>query len=273
LYLWQLLEKTNAALDREDEARHCRAHLDRIRPLVHREFFDPARHLYRPEEQAYQVLPLATGVTPAAEQERVVRGLEDLILVRRHGHLDTGMLGTYFLLDHLQAIGRNDLVFTIVNQRTYPGWGYMLDQGATTNWEQWNGYWSQIHSCFTSVGGWFYGGLAGIRPDPAAPGFKRIIIRPAVVGDVQWVQAAFRSIHGTIESNWCREGGRFTLEVTVPVNTTATVCVPAKDPAAVTEGGRAATAAEGVRFLRAEDGCAVFAVASGKYGFVSEMKP
>ncbi len=272
LYLWQLLEKTNAALGRGDEARRCREHIERIGPLVHREFYDAARHVYRPEEQAYQVLPLVAGVTPAAERGRVLRGLEDLILVRRQGHLDTGMLGTYFLLQHLQASGRNDLAFTIVNQRTYPGWGYMLDQGATTNWEQWNGYWSQIHSCFTSVGGWFYGGLAGIRPDPAAPGFKRIIIRPGVVGDVQWVKAAFRSIHGPIECNWRRHDGRFTLEVAIPVNTTATVYVPAKDPVAVTEGGRGRDRVEGVKLLRTEEGCAVFAIGSGNYRFGSVVR-
>ena len=135
----------------------------------------------------------------------------------------------------LPLLGRDDLLFTIATQTTYPGWGYMLEQGATTVWEAWEGCSSQIHSCFTSIAGWFHTGLAGIQPDPTAPGFKRFIIRPAVVGDLTWVKASFRSIHGPIVSNWKRENGRFALEVTIPPNSTATIHVPTTDPHTVTE--------------------------------------
>ena len=82
------------------------------------------------------------------------------------------MLGTDFMMEHLCAIGRNDLVFTMFIQTSYPGWGYMLEQGATTLWEQWNGIWSNIHSCFTSPDNWFYQGLAGIQTDPPRPALK-----------------------------------------------------------------------------------------------------
>ena len=240
VYLWELLEKSASALGRQDEVRRCRAKLDQIRPLIHTEFYDPSKHIYVLDEQSYQCLPLFAGVVPPAEREAVLRKLEDGILRQRGGHLDTGMLGTYFLIQYLPTVQRDDLLFTIVNQKTYPGWGYMLEQGATTMWEQWNGYWSQIHSCFTSIAGWFHNGLAGIQPDPAAPGFKHIIIRPAVVGDLTWVKSSYRSIHGTIVSNWRREKDVFTLDVTIPANTTATVYVPTKNVASVTESGRAA---------------------------------
>ena len=209
VYLWELLEKTASALGREDEVRRCRARLDAIRPAIHREFFDRATHVYVLPEQAYQALPLLTGVTPPSDRDAVFQSLEKEILIDRGGHFDSGMLGTYFLVQYLPAIGRNDLIFAAVNQTTYPGWGYMLQQGATTAWEQWNGYWSQIHSCFTSIGGWLFQGLAGIQPDPAAPGFKKIIIRPAIVGNLTWVKSSYRSVHGTIVSNWKNEGGTF----------------------------------------------------------------
>ena len=187
--------------------------------------------------------------------------------MNRKGHLDTGMLGTYFLLQYLQQIGRNDLLFEVVNQTTYPGWGYMLEQGATTWWEQWNGYWSQIHSCFTSLDGWFYQGLAGIRPDPAAPGFKKIIIKPAIVGDLTWVKAHHDSSYGRIVSAWKRDGEALEMDVTIPPNTTATVYVPAADQAAVTISGKPAAAAPGVAFLRMDAGAAVFAVEPGLHHF------
>jgi alpha-L-rhamnosidase len=148
---------------------------------VHEAFYDPVNERYVLDEQSYYLMPLVTGVVPEALRPRMLEKLEECIRITRKGHLDTGMLGTYFLLQYLQEIGRNDLLFEIVNQTTYPGWGHMLEQGATTWWEQWNGHWSQIHSCFTSLDGWFYQGLAGIRPDPSAPGFKKIIIKPAIL--------------------------------------------------------------------------------------------
>ena len=131
--------------------------------------------------QTYRCFPLYAGVAPDTQRKAVCKALENNIVVQRKGHLDTGMLGTYFLIQYLQQADRNDLIYTIVAQKTYPGWGYMLDRGATTMWEQWNGYYSRIHSCFTSIGGWFNQGIAGIQPDPAAPGFKRVVIKPAIV--------------------------------------------------------------------------------------------
>jgi alpha-L-rhamnosidase len=243
--------------------------LKEIRPLIHKEFYDVANKQYVIDEQAYQLMPLMTGVVPDELKETVMKRLEELIQIKNNGHLDTGMLGTYFLLRYLQETGRNDLVYTIMNQTTYPGWGYMLSQGATTLWEQWNGYFSQIHSCFTCPSGWFYQGLAGIRPDPETPGFKKILIKPAIVGDLTWVKAHHDSPYGRIASNWEREGNQLTMDVTIPANTTATIHVPAKDAAGVTESGDAIDKAEGVKFLRMENNAAVYAVGSGIYRFQS----
>jgi alpha-L-rhamnosidase len=191
--------------------------------------------------------------------------------VKNKGHLDTGMLGTYFLIQYLQEVGRSDLLYTVFNQDTYPSWGYMLSQGATTFWEQWNGYYSQIHSCFTSPGGWLYQGLAGIRADETAPGFKKIIIMPEIVGDLKWVEAHYDSIHGRIVSNWRREGNKLNMDLTIPANTTATVRIPALDAASVTESGKPANLAEGVQCLRMDNHAAVYAIGSGTYRLQSTL--
>jgi alpha-L-rhamnosidase len=271
VYLWQILERSARILGKTKEADECAAKLNKIRPLIHAAFYDPQKQLYVIDEQAYQVMPLMTGIVPAELVGAVQKKLEEIILVKNKGHLDTGMLGTYFLIQYLQETGRNDLLYTIFSQKTYPGWGYMLDQGATTMWEQWNGFYSHIHSCFASPGSWFYQGLAGIRPDPAAPGFKKIIIKPAVVGDITWVKCHHDSIHGRIVSNWKREGDKLTMEVTIPPNTTATVHVPAKAETGVTESGKPAAKAMGVKFLRMENNAAVYAVDSGTYRFGSSL--
>ena len=216
-----------AALGRADEAEHARQRVAAIRPAVHAAFYDAANKRYVIDEQIYYALPLLIGVTPESERPAVMANLVKCIVEKNKGHLDTGMLGTMFLLRFLSDAGRDDLVLAIYQKKDYPGWGYMVEQGATTLWEQWNGYWSQIHSCFTSADNWLYQGLAGIRPDPAQPGFKNVIIQPAVVGDITWVKGttiALRPHRQQLETR----GRQADDGSTIPPNTTATVHVPGR---------------------------------------------
>jgi hypothetical protein len=177
------------------------------------------------------------------------------------------------LLRALADAGRSDVVFDLHSQTDKPGYGYILNTGATSLTEAWNARRgsSQNHFMLGHITEWFYHDLAGIQPDPAGPGFKKIIIDPQPVGDVTWAKAAYDSLHGRIESDWRREGDQFTLSVEIPVNTTATIHVPARSAAAVMEGDSAASESEGVSFLRQEDGRAVFGVGSGRYEFRSRL--
>jgi alpha-L-rhamnosidase len=271
IYLWELLEQSAHALGKADEAEQHAAAIARIRPRIHEEYYNAEKTQYGPDEQAYQVMPLMTGVTPDSLVPSVQQRLEYLILTKNKGHLDTGMLGTHFMMKYLMEAGRNDLIYTMYNQETYPGWGYMLSQGATTFWEEWTGYWSQIHSCFAGPGSWFYQGLAGIRPDPASPGFKNILLKPAIVGSLTWVNSHHDSIYGRIVSDWKLENGLFIWDINIPVNSTATVYLPAKDTKNISESGQPLQTAAGIRFLKMEDGRAVLNVDSGCYSFVSRI--
>jgi alpha-L-rhamnosidase len=163
--------------------------------------------------------------------------------------------------------GRDDLAWLMLTQEDYPGWLHMINEGATSVWEAWNGDASRNHPTFGCVDFWFYQGLAGIQPDPTAPGFKRIIIRPAIVGDLTWAKARYDSLHGPILSHWQREGNRLTLNLTIPPNTTATVHLPGSQPDAVTESGQPAGKAVGVKFLHATDRAVLYEVGSGNYVF------
>jgi alpha-L-rhamnosidase len=267
--LWDILRRSAEVLGEKETARECQAALEKMRPAIHKAFYDPARHCYVLEDQSYLAIALLTEIPPPSERKAVMRALEHDILVRRQGHLDSGMLGTYFMLNYLMQAGRNDLIFTMMNQKTYPGWGYMLDQGATTFWEQWNGYWSNLHSCFTSAGMWMSQGVAGIHPDPEAPGFKRFEIRPATVGDLTWARASLNSIRGRIAVDWKMEEGKFKLNVTVPVGATAKVWVPVRQTEAIGENGKppVTVSDSGARFNRMESGAAVYEVPSGQYSF------
>lgn len=270
VYLWELLEKTAGALGRDDEVARAQAKLKEIRPLIHKEFFDPEKLTYAIEGQTYRAFPLFAGIVPKDRENDVFHALETGLIEKRKGRLDTGMLGTYFLIQYLQKVGRNDLIYSITATEDYPGWGYMLARGATTMWEQWNGHWSRIHSCFTSIGGWFNQAVAGIEPDAAAPGFKRFVIKPSLVGNLTWAKAHFDSLYGRIESSWRLEQGTLQLDVVIPANTTARVCIPAKCAAAVTESGRPVSSVQELKFLGMENGRVVFAVQAGDYHFTTE---
>ena len=124
------------------------------------------------------------------------------------------------------------------------------------------------HYSLGSCGEYLFGGIGGIRP--ASPGFKTIRIDPVVCEGLSWANTRFDSIQGRIATSWKQEGKHFALEVTVPANTTATVYIPAQDTASITESGKPAAQAEGVKFLRQETGKAVFEVGSGTYKFTSE---
>ena len=262
---------TNIAniLGKTEDAEKYRKRLEEIRPLVHKAYFNGEKNMYVIDEQAYYLMPLLTGVTPKNLRPAVLENLERNILEKNKGHLDTGMMGTYFMMEYLREIGRNDLVYTMFNQTTYPGWGHMLEKGATTMWEQWNGYWSRIHSCFTSPDNWFYQGLAGIQADPEAPGFKHFIIKPAFVRDLTWVKAHHDSPYGRIVSNWKREDDRVTMEVTIPANSSATVYVPARAAGNITVNGEILSKADHATFLRVEKKRAVLSVDAGTYRIVS----
>ena len=118
-----------------------------------------------------------------------------------------------------------------------------------------------------SVGHWFYAGLAGIRPDPSAPGFKRIMIKPAVVSGLEWVECSYQSPFGKIISNWRKQAGKLVMDVTIPPNTTARVFIPTKDIGSITESGKSVEKSTTVKFLRMEDKTAICEISSGHYVF------
>jgi alpha-L-rhamnosidase len=204
---------------------------------------------------------------------RVLKNLSQDV-ERNGGHLSTGNLCTKFLLETLAAGGRGDLAYRVATQRTYPSWGFMLENGATTLWERWEeltggGMNSHNHPMMGSVSSWFFKYLGGIQVDPSGPGFARFLVRPFVPEDLGWAEASYHSLQGPIRSAWRKEGTRLTMEISVPVNSTATVYVPADANRRVREGDQPADKAEGVKYLRNEAGSRVFEVGSGDYEFTS----
>ena len=229
VYQLKLASKIASALGKESDASTYGARAAAVSKAIHQRFYNAGDHSYLNGDSVLEAFPLLTGVVPPELRKDVMENLENTIRVRNEGHLDTGMHGTYFLMKYLTETDRSDLVYLMTNRKDYPGWGYMLANGATTSWEGWTGQ-SHIHDTLISIGAWFTEGLAGIRSDGKSPGFQHFIVKPSVVGDLTFVKAKYRSIHGDIVSDWRIENGTFKLSVTVPPGTTATVFVPGEGP-------------------------------------------
>ena len=279
IYLWQTYAAIAGVLSQDEAIREAEGHIGTLRKALHETYYVEEQGYYLLPEQTYQVMPLAVGAVPEPLRRQVHDRLIRMILDDNGGHIGTGITGTTFLIDYLIRTECHDVLATIYNQETYPGWGYMLASGATTIWEQWNGFWSQIHSCFAGPAEWFYAGLAGIRADPDAPGFKNVIIKPAIVGapssvgssgaaGLTWVMAHHESSYGRIESHWKREGDAINVAVKIPPNSTATVFLPAKHAADVTVDGSSIQKAEYVTFREMKNDRVVVDLGSGSYEFL-----
>lgn len=266
-YLLQIMMKVGAILNKTEDVKSFGQELEIARKAVHEKWYNPEDSTYANGEQPYLIFPLKTGITPDNLKDEVFEKFVHTMMVEDKGHLNTGMIGTQITFDYLLENNRNDLIDIMVNKKTYPGWGYMIEKGATTCWEQWNGYYSQIHSCFPYIGGWFYRGLAGIQWDTESPGFKNIILRPSLVKSVDWVNCSYQSSYGEIVSNWKNDKKQFRWEVSIPPNSIATVYIPGED---IKEGGLPIESVSEISFIKNDDGTNVYKVKSGDYVFESK---
>ena len=272
----QLMKGYAALLGKSEDAEHFSALAEQLKAAFNEKFLNRDLGQYDNGTETSCVLPLAFGLVPDAMRERIFNHLVDKIK-DGHDHIGTGLVGGQYLMRVLTDNGRPDLACAIATQKTYPSWGYMIEHGATTIWELWNGNTADpemnSRNHVMLVGDlviWLYEDLAGIKSDPAAPGFKHIIMKPHPVGDLTFVKATHRSPYGLIASDWQRRGANFDWQITVPPNTTATVYVPAKSLDRVYEKGMFASNIRDVKFLGMKGGYAVFDVGSGKYHFAGD---
>lgn len=266
-----ILAQTAELLDKPDEAKAFTAQAKEIRAAFNQTFFNTTNGSYATGSQCANAVPLVMNLCEPTNRATVLDAI--VTDVRQRGNAITaGDVGYHYLLRALAQGGRSDVIFNLNNQSEKPGYGYQLKMGATSLTEAWdaNRSSSQNHFMLGQIVEWFYADLAGISPDPAGPGFKRIIIRPTPVGDIGWVKAAYDSPHGRIVCEWEKNAVKFALHLEIPANTTATVYLPAHIGDGVTESGKDASEAQCVHLLRQDIDQAVYEIGSGTYEFVSE---
>jgi alpha-L-rhamnosidase len=266
----QIVALTAGLMGNDAEARKYTDLAASIKQAFNGKFYHTDTGLYGNGSQTALSCALYQGLVEPANKARVLNNLVAAV-DKANGHIDTGILGAKYLLNALLENGRADVAYRIVSQKDLPSWGWWLEQGATTLWENWNGAESRNHIMFGDISAWFYKALAGINPDPAMPAFKHFIIKPNIVGGLTSAQASYDSVRGRIASDWKAKDGHFDLTVTIPANTTATVYVPMANAAPIKEEGKPAADAAGVRFLRVEDGRSLFEVGSGTYHFTAPL--
>jgi len=259
-----------------EDARRYRELVKKIRAALAKDHVKPDGTVTGDEQSGYAML-LGMDHLDGPLQELAHGKLRDAIEAY-DSHLATGSITTIFLLEYLARSGRQDLAYQLVMQPSCPSYGHMIDSGATSMWERFDGWHPKLgfnpapmnafsHLGMNSVYQWIIAHIAGIQPDPSGPGYQRFLVAPRAETGPEWVKAEYQSVRGLVEVNWKRLPDELELNLTVPPNTTAEVRVPTSIPAAVTESGRPAGKSPGVTLLRKEEDAAVFEVGSGQYVF------
>jgi hypothetical protein len=275
-YELKLMEKFAKLLGKEEDAASYSKVAAEMKTAFNEKFLNKRDIRYSNNSHTVNILALAFDLVPAEYKDRIVDNLLQKILGESKGHVGNGIIGGQWLMRTLTNNGHADVAYLLASQSTYPSWGYMVEQGATTIWELWNG----DHGDPAMNSGnhvmllgdliiWFYEDLAGIKTDPNTPAFKHIVMKPHVLGDLKFVNASYKSIYGKIKSNWNLDDNKFSWDISIPANTTATIYVPTLEKEEVLEGNQLASKSDHIKFVRWEDNYAVFEIGSGDYSFSS----
>ena len=208
------MEKVAEILNKPDDALQYRKKGDRLNKLIHQEFFDSIDNSYATGTQIDLTYPLLAGVVPEDLSDLVKKSLIEEI-ENNHGHFATGLVGIPVFTEWAVKNHEAELMYSMLKKKEYPGYLYMIENGATTTWEHWNGHRSRIHNCFNGIGSWFYQAVGGIRPIDA--GYKKVLIQPQIPDGITWAKTSKETPYGTLIVNWEAKRESIRLELIIPV--------------------------------------------------------
>jgi alpha-L-rhamnosidase len=272
-YSSYLLSEIAGILGKKSDAVHYAEISKRVKDAWQKEFISNNGKL-KPDRQATYVRALAFNLLPEELQSKAAQRLVELIEQNDY-HLSTGFLSTTLINHVLTRFGYVDVAYKLLLQKTRPSWLYPVIKGATTIWEMWDiikedgtiimG--SMNHYSPGSVGSWLYQVVAGIKLDPAFPGYSKFIVQPVPGGNLSWARASYQSLFGKISSEWKIDGGKMALKVLVPVNSTATVFLPHAGSSEITESGKALQEGKGITNINKDGKVVTLEIGSGQYQF------
>lgn len=274
-YSTSLLGKMAAIIGKTEDAEQYAQLAGTIAAAFQKKYWDSTKMNYPGGTQTANLLPLAFGITPKNLQEQVVKNIVDDV-VAHNVHPTTGFLGTGYILPILSKYGYQELAFKMITQKDYPSWGYMVEKGATTIWELWNsdsekpgGMNSRNHFALGCIGEWVWNNIGGINICDGHPGFKRVVIEPKPVEGLAWAKAGYETNYGELTVDWKVDADVFTLNVTIPANSTAVIIPPVLKEGAILKEGGTEVASGNIPGI-SQTGCGNILVASGSYKFTLE---
>jgi alpha-L-rhamnosidase len=263
-------------LDFEQDVATYEELLSRIKAAFIQEYVTASGRLVSGTQTAY-TLALQFDMLPENQRAQAAKRLVDNIRAYDN-HLTTGFLGTPYICQALTRFGYTDVAYDLLLQRSYPSWLYPVTMGATTIWERWDGIKpdgtfqtpdmnSFNHYAYGAIGDWMYRTVTGIDSDPENPGYKVIRIKPYLTDKLNQAKGELETYYGKVVSAWENVAGQLSLNVEIPVNTTAIVYIPATDAGRIQEGGKKLSSVKEVELAGTEDGYVKVKVGSGSYLF------
>ena len=239
-----------------------------IRQAFNKKYFQPDSGYYGNNTVTANLLPLAFGLADKADEQRIFDQIVHTTVVKNNTHISSGVIGIQWLLRTLSRYGRNDLALQLTSTRSYPGWGFMVDHGATTIWELWNGNTanpamnSQNHVMLLGdLLVWLYENQAGIKNSASSVGYKALDLAPTIQGHLQYVKASYQTPYGLVSSHWQKNKGEWSWQVDIPAGATAKVHCP-EGLTAIKQDGKPLTSAK----------AAELSLGSGSYQFTAQLQ-
>lgn len=199
---------------------------DLLKSKIHRSFFDSSKNSYATGSQIDLAYPLLANIVPDTLKERVINTLENVIINKHNGHFACGLVGIPVFTEWAIENQAADLMYSMLKKKDYPGYLYMIDKGATTTWEHWNGNRSRIHNCYNGIGSWFYQALGGIRLAENVPAYQKVIIEPQIPEGITWAKTSKETPYGKLNVNWEIIEGTMAIELEIPVGVEAKFVIP-----------------------------------------------
>ncbi|MDR0698887.1 MAG: glycoside hydrolase family 78 protein [Tannerella sp.] len=225
-----MMEKIALRIGRNDDAQRYATANERLKKEIHKHFYDEDKHIYATGSQIDLAFPLLAGVTPTplvpAATQSLIRETEN-----RKGHFFCGLVGIPTLTEWAIKNNRPDFIYGMLKKKDYPGYLYMIENGATTTWEHWENWktsWSRsrIHNCYNGIGLWFYQAVGGIRPDENDPGYRKIWVEPQIPKGVTWAKTSKDTPYGRLNCDWTLNGNILELSLAVPHGSVACIVLP-----------------------------------------------
>lgn len=249
------MQKIAKVLGKTDDAGIYAQKNAEIRKLIHQTYFDPSKNSYATATQIDLTYPLLAGVVPqeliAAVTQSLVKETEN-----RDGHLATGLVGIPVLTEWAVKNKAAGLMYSMLKKKDYPGYLYMIENGATTTWEHWNGDRSRIHNCYNGIGSWFYQAVGGIRTAENVPAYRKVIVHPQIPQGITWAKTVKETPYGKLAVNWELKDKTMEMNIEIPVGVEAGIVIPS---------GVKKYSLNGKKFKLSGDKISVVDVKSGKY--------